>query len=100
MSRTTEHYIFLGYDIMRQCTWALHDGSLIRIDDADNPRIPQVINGLCDVGRKLKPHEMYRTRSEGAGEPEVVLIVQNPWQVQVDYSDQAWDDLLEIGRLV
>ena len=73
--------IYLSYDLMRQCTWASCEGKgHIRIDDKSAAQIPGIIDGLCDVGVVVKePHCQPR--------------------VKVEYSDQAWNDLLRIGEL-
>ena len=101
LSNNPEELIFLGYDIMRQATYALHQGSLIKCEDSE--RASQVLNGLTQVGEWLnagKPVEHQFGPMTDEDGVEVHVVIQTPWQLKVAYSDQAWNDLLEIGHVV
>jgi len=93
---TDDYYIYLGYDPIRRCTWAYYQSTLIRINDCIRARAGEVIDGLCKVGIRLEQSHLTHV----LGQPEVYVQVNNPWQVKVGYSHQAWSDLLEIGRVV
>jgi hypothetical protein len=88
-----ESMIYLGYDGMEQAVFAEHMGEFIKIKDRDNPRISEVIDGLCAVSERIEPEKPI---TEG----NVSVVIREIWTHRVEYSDQAWADLLEIGELV
>ena len=73
--------ILLGYDGENQKHTAAYNGSVIRVDDR-HPRVAPVFNGLISVGQKLSIPKGF--------------IPAVTWTHKVEYSDQAWSDLLEI----
>jgi hypothetical protein len=96
--------IFLGYDPCRQGTWALIEEKGVRVYIANrNHRAREVINGLCAVGERLPDKQRlvaqgFEYHDDGA--IDLVIQIREPWQVAVEYSDQAYQDLLEIADAV
>jgi hypothetical protein len=96
--------IFLGYDLLRQGSWALIEerGKKVYIEDKDCQRAREVINGLSAVSTELPgwQEQILVPEIEEKDGIETIVGVANPWQCQVEYSDQAYQDLLEIADRV
>ena len=84
--------IYLGYDIMRQVCIARYQDATIVCEDSD--RAAEILNGLCDVAEDLPRAQDAQGEVDGV---EVVIVSHTPWMKAVQYSDQAWNDLLSVG---
>lgn len=85
--------IYLGYDIRNQRALARYDNHTIICQN--NDRATEILNGLIAMGEKL-PENQPISCDDDDGDVEVILLVQTPWMYQVQYSDQAWEDLLSV----
>lgn len=83
--------IYLGYDVERQLPMAMHEGTVIVCDKSR--RATEIMIGLNAVARPLPQPEITLERIDGV---EVVVEVRSSWLKTVQYSDQAWNDLLSI----
>ena len=81
--------IYLGYDPVCQAEIAMHNGTVIVCDGSQ--RASEILNGLCTVAL---PHP--ELHSAGV-EDGVEIVVRTPWMKTVQYSDQAWNDLLSVA---
>jgi len=89
--------IYLGYDPIRQGTWARHEDKRIFVAHRDDRRIGEVLGGLHNVSTPISLADPMAFDVDGV---EIYINIDLGWQCTVDYSDQAWNDLLEIGELV
>lgn len=87
--------IYLGYDPLNQGVFARHGDHRIFVPSNSGDRADEVLDGLAAVGTKL-PRTMEIEQPEG-GEFNLIVF-ENPYQYSVEFSEQAWKDLLEIGH--
>jgi hypothetical protein len=55
-----------------------------------------ILNGLCDVAENIPANESVALGTDDNG-VEVIMMVHTPWVKSVQYSDQAWNDLLSVA---
>jgi len=86
--------ILLGYNPLKQVDLAMWRGTVLTCDNSD--RACEIINGLYDVSEKIPPNEPILLDTDENG-IEVAVVVTSPWMRSVEYSDQAWNDLLSVA---
>ena len=88
--------ILIGYDPKYNHTYACYAATMIRFHDS--PRAHAVINGLINVSDPIEvPDTIDETDFEGLLNS---FLFRHDWQYRVEYSDQAWNDILDCGDIL
>jgi hypothetical protein len=87
--------IYMGYDLVNQgCLFSCERGNVFIGDEkASHPPADAVINGLMDVSEEVDNY--VKRRDQG-----IEVIVTTPFTRRVQFSEQAWSDLLRVGESV
>ncbi len=85
--------IYLGYDIMRQQGVVGYNGQKLYFQESD--RASEIFKGLYAVSERIPKQPM---SSDQQGDLEICVLIVTPWSHKVEYSKQAWSDLLSVSE--